>query len=347
MTWIKNVVSQDVYMGLIYSENVVDVWKELNETYDKEFPFDKRSLPEVKEAYNVISKEESHRGILETSGVVKSKQNATSFADKTFNNNRIQMQTLLNMINDKPSGSIHANMAGHPNGTLAIISHVGNLKLSNNVIIYDVLVVPGYFVSLLSVNKLIRDSKMFVGFVENKCYIQDLEKEKIARTDVDTTSDVDHLEFFDSLFPQSLNDDRRDSSIVEAMSDPNWVEAMNNEIEGDIERYKAGLVAKDINSSFLYGDLHEDVYMTLPDGYNDENKSKVCVLKYFLGIEIVENDLGLCMSQRKYCLELLYEYGLLASRPADIPLPKNCILSFDETTNDKYLSDFTTYQKLV
>ncbi|GKF48646.1 hypothetical protein Tco_0141897, partial [Tanacetum coccineum] len=60
---------------------------------------------------------------------------------------------------------------GHPNGTLATISHVGNLKLANNVILYEVLVVPGYCVSLLSVNKLIRDSKMFVDFDENKCYI--------------------------------------------------------------------------------------------------------------------------------------------------------------------------------
>ncbi|GJR33011.1 ribonuclease H-like domain-containing protein [Tanacetum coccineum] len=71
------------------------------------------------------------------------------------------------------------------------------------------------------------------------------------------------------------------------------------------------------------------------------------VLKYILGIDIVENDFGLCMSQRKYCLELLYEYGLLAARPVDIPLPENSVLSFEETTNDNYLSDFTTYQKLV
>ncbi|GKC75861.1 ribonuclease H-like domain-containing protein [Tanacetum coccineum] len=71
------------------------------------------------------------------------------------------------------------------------------------------------------------------------------------------------------------------------------------------------------------------------------------VLKYFLGIEVVENDLGLCMSQRMYCLELLHEYGLLAARPVDIPLPENTILSFEETANDKFLSNFTTYQKLV
>ncbi|GJV68388.1 ribonuclease H-like domain-containing protein [Tanacetum coccineum] len=70
----------------------------------------------------------------------------------------------------------------HPNGTLATISHVGNLKITNNVIFYDVLVVLRYCVSLLSVNLLIRDSKMFVSFDENKCYIQDLKWEKVIGT---------------------------------------------------------------------------------------------------------------------------------------------------------------------
>ncbi|GKE58030.1 hypothetical protein Tco_1497215 [Tanacetum coccineum] len=65
---------------------------------------------------------------------------------------------------------------GHSNCIVATISHVGDLRLSNNVILYDVLVVPGYCVSLLSVNKLIKDSKLFVGFDEDKCYIQDLDK---------------------------------------------------------------------------------------------------------------------------------------------------------------------------
>ncbi|GJX29679.1 hypothetical protein Tco_0237758 [Tanacetum coccineum] len=53
------------------------------------------------------------------------------------------------------------------------------------------------------------------------------------------------------------------------------------------------------------------------------------------------------MSQRKYCLELLYEYGLLAARPVDITLFENSVLCFKESENDKYLSDFTSYQKLV
>ncbi|GKD55910.1 ribonuclease H-like domain-containing protein, partial [Tanacetum coccineum] len=71
---------------------------------------------------------------------------------------------------------------GHPNGTLAKITHVGNLKLNNNVVLFVVLVIPEYTVSLLSVNKLIKDSKVNVCFDETKCYIQDLKKEKVLGT---------------------------------------------------------------------------------------------------------------------------------------------------------------------
>ncbi|GJZ48146.1 ribonuclease H-like domain-containing protein, partial [Tanacetum coccineum] len=201
-------------------------------------------LPEVKDAFTTVSRKESHRGIPESSGVSESKLNATSFAAKSFNNNRRSfnndnnntsnnnMQNLLSLINDCPSSSIHANMAGwiidssanqhltmstigmstvvditslnitvgHPNRTLAIISHVGNLRLTSNVILYDVLVVPSYFVSLMSVNKLIRDSKMFVGFDENKCCIQDLKREKILGTD----SESGGLYLFDMIKDNSI-----------------------------------------------------------------------------------------------------------------------------------------------
>lgn len=55
---------------------------------------------------------------------------------------------------------------GHLNGTLANITHVGNLRLNKDVVLFDVLVVPEYCVSLMSVNKLIKDSKLSVGFDE-------------------------------------------------------------------------------------------------------------------------------------------------------------------------------------
>ncbi|GJZ79051.1 ribonuclease H-like domain-containing protein [Tanacetum coccineum] len=48
-------------------------------------------------------------------------------------------------------------------------------------------------------------------------------------------------------------------------------------------------------------------------------------LKYFLGIEVLEYQSGICLTQRKYCLELLSEYGLLACKPVATPLQQNTV----------------------
>lgn len=53
------------------------------------------------------------------------------------------------------------------------------------------------------------------------------------------------------------------------------------------------------------------------------------------------------MTQRKYCLELLHEYGLLAAKPIDTPLPENSVLSCAESDNGKFLNNITNYQKVV
>ncbi|GJZ47307.1 hypothetical protein Tco_0601139 [Tanacetum coccineum] len=65
---------------------------------------------------------------------------------------------------------------GHPNGTDAYISKIRNLKLSNGLTLYDVMVIPEYCVTLISVHKLAKENKVFVAFDENICYFlnQDL-----------------------------------------------------------------------------------------------------------------------------------------------------------------------------
>ncbi|GJY03526.1 putative RNA-directed DNA polymerase [Tanacetum coccineum] len=139
-----------------------------------------------------------------------------------------QMQQLLNLINSKPGKYGQTNMADsganqhmvtsldnlenivdisdlnlqidHPNGTTAFIKKVGNLKLSDKITLYDVLYVPEYTVNLLSVHKLARDSKLFIGFDEYKCYIQDLHLKKTMRTG----SQQGGLYFFDFSSPESF-----------------------------------------------------------------------------------------------------------------------------------------------
>lgn len=53
-------------------------------------------------------------------------------------------------------------------------------------------------------------------------------------------------------------------------------------------------------------------------------------LKYFLGIEVINSQDGLCLSQRKYCLELLSEFRMLASKPSKTPIEAN-ITIIDES----------------
>ncbi|KAJ0454406.1 putative RNA-directed DNA polymerase [Helianthus annuus] len=250
-----------------------------------------------------------------------------------------------------------------------------------------------------------------------------------------------------------------------------WVYKIKYKANGEIERYKARLVAKgfnqkegvdfgetfspvvkmvtvrvvlklavnnewplyqlDINNAFLYGSLSEDVYMTLPLGYFNNDKNKVCklvkslyglkqaprkwnekltsvllnmgfnqslcdhslfilskndvlvvllvyvddivitgnstveiarikkslsesflikdlgLLRYFLGIEVLYSDKSVCLSQRKYCLELLNEFGYLGCKPVGTPIELSHVVT-NKIENDKtVLENVTGFQKLV
>ncbi|GJR81780.1 ribonuclease H-like domain-containing protein [Tanacetum coccineum] len=68
-------------------------------------------LPEVKDAYTIVFKKESHRGILESSNVSESKLNATSFAAKSFNVNKRSN----NDSNSRRSTNFNNNRGPNPN----------------------------------------------------------------------------------------------------------------------------------------------------------------------------------------------------------------------------------------
>ncbi|KAI3683196.1 hypothetical protein L1987_83696 [Smallanthus sonchifolius] len=99
--------------------------------------------------------------------------------DSGANQHMVKSETSLINIVDVSEFNIKVK---HPNGTSAIVTKIGNLKLSNEVALIDVFVVPDYCVNLISVYKLAKDSKMIVSFDEHNCYLQDSLTKKVLAT---------------------------------------------------------------------------------------------------------------------------------------------------------------------
>nr|GEU30637.1 ribonuclease H-like domain-containing protein [Tanacetum cinerariifolium] len=53
------------------------------------------------------------------------------------------------------------------------------------------------------------------------------------------------------------------------------------------------------------------------------------------------------IGNKKYCLELLKEYGLLGCKPVSTPMEPNSVLPYVPTKNDPLLDNITGYQKLL
>ncbi|GJZ70166.1 ribonuclease H-like domain-containing protein [Tanacetum coccineum] len=144
----------------------------------------KETLPDVKSAYATNSGEESHRVSSGSSFGPSERSQTSAFSDND------------NSINKK---GVHVNMAGanqhmtytdkflvnvidvsyleimvsHPNETKTFITEIGNMPLTESLTLYDVLVILRYYVSLMSVHKVARDSKLILALVEMNCYVVD------------------------------------------------------------------------------------------------------------------------------------------------------------------------------
>ncbi|GKE97335.1 ribonuclease H-like domain-containing protein, partial [Tanacetum coccineum] len=117
------------------------------------------------------------------------------------------------------------------------------------------------------------------------------------------------------------------------------------------------LFTKYKNNKFIALIVYVDDIVVIGNCVDEINKFKVFLkskfkikdlgqLKYFLGIEVIKTDKDLCLSQRKYCLELLNEYGLLGCKLVSTPMVPNSVLLYEPTFDDPLLDNITGYQKL-
>nr|GEX83657.1 ribonuclease H-like domain-containing protein [Tanacetum cinerariifolium] len=136
---------------------------------------------------------------------------------------------------------------GHPNGNLAQITHVGSSRLNNDVVLFDVLVVPEYYVTLLSVHKLIKDSKLVVTFDECKCLVQDLKMWRVLATG----SEFGGLYVFDNDYNKCASVNQREFFICHVSKDV-WHNRIGHPTNHVLQLLKGSLNLNHINHEIPY-----------------------------------------------------------------------------------------------
>ncbi|GKB48853.1 retrovirus-related pol polyprotein from transposon TNT 1-94 [Tanacetum coccineum] len=163
--------------------------------------------------------------------------------------------------------------------------------------------------------------------------------------------------------------------------DVKWVYKTKLKRNGEVDKYKARLVAKgykqeygvdykevfspvarhdtirlvialaaqnswpvfhlDVKSAFLHGELKEQFKKSVMAEFDMSDLGR---LHYFLGIEVVQSDAGIFISQRKYMQEILKKFRMKDCNPVSTPVEPGVKLVKDENGRDV---DSTLYKQIV
>ncbi|GJU72860.1 zinc finger, CCHC-type containing protein [Tanacetum coccineum] len=176
LSWILGSLPQDVYLCHIFFDNVVVVWKELQETYDRVYGsivlpgcvfkaraelIDHSKL--LKHMQFLMSLDDIYQPIrrsLLTREILPEVNEAFMIVVIDSVTNQNMTNSIKNIIHLVHISDLKLTV-GHPNDIVAKITHIGNLRLNNNVVLFDVLVVPEY--CDLKRERVLRNGSEFAG----------------------------------------------------------------------------------------------------------------------------------------------------------------------------------------
>nr|GEX52000.1 ribonuclease H-like domain-containing protein [Tanacetum cinerariifolium] len=339
LTWIINFVSSDVYMGLVYSVDATFVWKELeNSKLFVGFNEDTCYIQDLKR--------ETVLGITSESGGLY-----------MFNMDNDKFVGMSNMVMSfNVSKDLWHNRLGHPANqvyqVLYVLKNDMHLSKSVNVTTCEIchrakqsrepfplndhkseklgelihLDLWGLYksIDLVTYCDVIKDNN-WIGVINIKI-------EALNRNNTWTVAnlpagrkDIGYKWLYKIKYKASGEIDSFKSSSHNQVCQ---LDKSLYGLEQDPRKRNAKLTTTLVKHGFeqrkhdysLYIKQSENMFIALLVKFMIKDLG---VLKYFLGIEIMEKNSGICMSQRTYCLELLHKFGLLAAKAVTIPLPEN------------------------
>ncbi|GJW07924.1 ribonuclease H-like domain-containing protein [Tanacetum coccineum] len=343
-------------------------------------------LPDVKSAYATIFSEESHRVAVGSVAGSSQRNQASAFVSNEPNSQNFQrneqMATLISLIKDnKVRKNVQANMAGanqhmtYTDKEALRICHWWNLNWTE---ISSFAEWNSWFASIRMSGKLkmLLEGVLCLGSCKTSCKsptatssnfntpsfpVKNYGNDADSSDEFAATQNEEVATLKENVVSEGSLDQNPSSSHGVQNAPTQWNAKLTSTlIENGFSQSKSdySLYTKSNKGVFLALLVYvDDIIITGNSIYKIEKfkvflKSKFIIkdlgkLKYFLEIEVVDTDKGICLIQIKYVLDLLSEYGMLACKPAKTPLMSKFVISNEASKNDPLLENVTDYQKLI
>ncbi|GKA59201.1 putative ribonuclease H-like domain-containing protein [Tanacetum coccineum] len=128
------------------------------------------------------------------------------------------------------------------------------------------------------------------------------------------------------------------------------VQDFRAELDNLVVQQKEGFIVyqMDVKSAFLYGTIKKEVYVCQPPGFEDPQfsdkvykmmhkkfqMSSIGELTFFLGLQVMQKDDGIFISQDKYVADILKKFDFVTVKIASTPIETNKAILKDEETED-------------